>query len=136
MTKPTNFRRELKNLRKNLQRRKITDKEACEWFQNRGFWVEYNGLGYINWILLRDDIPGRVWSRIGRAAKKKGAFALIGELLFIGTRYSEYQGFHEPPFVKVEKEIKTRTQSWEETRVVAMDGRVLSKTDNYFFKGK
>ena len=135
MLAPTNFRRQLKLLRKNLQRGQITNVDLAQWFQDRGFWVEDSGVLYITWILSREDIPGRVWSRIGRAAKKKGAFVKISDLMRVGSVWSKYKGLHEPPFVRVEKEIKTETivRRWEEKRIVDLEGNVLN-TSRIFIK--
>ena len=128
-----NFRRELKILRKNLQRKSITDQGICEWFQDRGVLVEIDGLVLITWILNRKDIRGRVWARIGRAAKKKGAFVQIGDLMKVGSVWSKYKGLHEPPFVRVEKEIKTETivRHWEEKRIVDLEGNVLNTSRSF-----
>ena len=136
MTKPTNFRRELKILRKNLQRRKITDKEACEWFQERGLWVDWGATTYINSILARPDIPGRVWARIGRAAKKKEAFIQPFDILKVGQGYYRYKGWNEPPFVRVKVEIKSHTHTWTEETITDLKGKVVYTTKIGIFKAK
>ena len=128
-----NFRRELKHLRKDIQRGKIDNQDVLEWFQSRGFFISGCGLGKIN-LILATNIPSRIWARIGRAAKKKGSFSLIERMLYANS--SEKKDFHEPPFVTIKKEIKSRTQYWEEIQVVDSDGRVIWEQSNYLIGDK
>jgi len=121
-----NFRRGLKNLRKNLQRGQINKEDIGKWFEDRGIWIGQFPTDYfLREFLQRTDIPGRILSRIGNAAKKRGMLVSANDLLRVGQTFSDFKRFNGPPFFRIEREEKEIVKKYIEIRRVTADGHIL-----------
>lgn len=111
-----NFRSYVKYLIKNLQRGEIVPEEVHQWLLGRGIWVnkiDFNSkwpwecLEVLNSV-LRDNTSGRIWSRLGNAAKKQGKFIRLHDIISVSVwknvpaqlmNKAKYQNYHTIPFL-------------------------------------
>ncbi len=118
-----NFRRDVKNLWKNYQKGEISAAGIQDWFEERGL----IGNGYSIKNILQSKVPSKIFSRLGRAALKKGKMVKIYDILQVeflkerepirnhrvklyGESYKKYFQFHTLPFyTPALREITFRT---------------------------
>jgi len=76
---PPNFRRDVKHLWKNYQKGKVSLSEIRDWFEERGIICPFT------WVkdILESNIPSRIFSRLGRAALKKGQLVQIYDIVTV-----------------------------------------------------
>ena len=85
-----NIRREFKHLWKNWKRGQINSDYIHNWLRERGLWGDLN---WINLILLKTNIPSRVISRVGKAAKKRGGYVKLSDLYYVWVIKDEDREF-------------------------------------------
>lgn len=124
-----NIRTEFKYLAKDLQRGKITYAEIGEKLMKYGLYQDFYGI----FELLKTDIKPRVLTRLGRAAKKRGAYIRISDLCLTWNRIKKkdefsltrgYENYHLIPFLKLKKytEIKTMLVTTDYFQFENLDG--------------
>ncbi len=122
-----NFRRDIKNLIKNIQRKDLQPEEVRGWFLERGIWLEsyhFNNrfpgitLSFLSGILTY-GIPGRIVRRVGNAARKKGKFVKWFDLIapkWWGKR-------HEIPFVEPVEVLITEIRETSRCKFCLLDDK-------------
>jgi hypothetical protein len=124
-----NIRTEFKYLVKDLQRGKITYVEIGEKLMKYGLYQDFYGV----FELLETDIKPRVLIRLGRAAKKRGAYVRVSDLYLTWSRINKkdefsltrgYENYHLIPFLKLKRytEVKTMLVTTDYFQFENLDG--------------
>lgn len=87
---PPNFRTYVKQVHKNYQKGHLTSQAITEWFESQGIRATVKDIP----LILRSQVESRIFHRLGQAAKKKGLFVWVRDIVSVPS-LKEWGGVHQ-----------------------------------------